>query len=173
MCRNHASLFKAEVALIEDEEGVAFGAYGGVLAEVIQAVKFRGISAVQSELAGVLPARPESIAPGTVLVPIPISRKRLSKRGFNQAKVIAQVLGRAWDLPVCNALTRLDSHESQIGKGREQRLHAEHRFRVRGKLPASEIILVDDVRTTGATLEAAKLALGATAMARYLVLAQA
>ena len=99
------------------------------------------------------------IARAAVTVPVPLHRSRVRERGFNQALDLARHIG----LPICPALERVKRTQSQT------RLHASERtdnvtgaFRVtrRGHtLRDATILLVDDVRTTGATLDACAAAL--------------
>ena len=95
-----------------------------------------------------------------VIVPVPTDRKRLKKRGFNQASVIAEAIGRKAGIPVVQALERTQSRASQTSLTAEQR-----RENLVGCMTVCEmvagkrILLVDDVITTGSTIEEAARAL--------------
>lgn len=92
------------------------------------------------------------------LVPVPLHRRRMLWRQFNQAEEIARSLGHRTGLPVCRALSRVRSTESQTRLTRAQRLknlkgafslsRAGAKF-TGGKPPGA--VLVDDVFTTGST----------------------
>jgi ComF family protein len=107
------------------------------------------------------------------VVPIPLSRKRLRMRGFNQAEIIAQPLARHLGLTFDTAtLVRIRHAKPQT----ETRSAAERRENLRGcfavrnvfVVRGRDILLVDDVTTTGATfLEAAKVLKAAGARTIY------
>lgn len=132
--------------------------------EIVHYLKYEGYTklarlAAQS-IARVIP-RPHS----AVLVPVPLSRRRLRHRGYNQAEVIARELGRTWDVP-CDSgvLIRTRDTKTQTALTPDERNSnvAGAFFASPAPSPraeASSIILVDDVLTTGATLVAAAAAL--------------
>jgi ComF family protein len=98
-----------------------------------------------------------------IIVPLPLFPSREKKRGFNQSRVIAECISAQLHIPVvADAVIRTKKTETQTRKSRIQRWkNIEHAFEilnqqtVRGK----HILLVDDVITTGASLEACALAL--------------
>jgi ComF family protein len=98
------------------------------------------------------------------IVPIPLHARKEAQRGYNQSAVIAAGMAEVLNIPVYNnALVRMRQTKSQTKtKSREERvLNMEDAFRLHPKgLPANmHVLLVDDVLTTGATLEAASAAL--------------
>ncbi|MBU4369508.1 hypothetical protein KKG58_01960 [Patescibacteria group bacterium] len=94
-----------------------------------------------------------------ILVPIPLSKQKLAKRGFNQAEVIAQELAAAFNWPFKKSLKKIKNTPSQTNLSREQRkLNVQSVFKIQGEI-APNIILIDDILTTGATLEQAAKAL--------------
>jgi ComF family protein len=91
----------------------------------------------------------EPFSPQAVIVPAPLHRSRERQRGFNQAELLARRLGR----PVVTRLVRRRKNTpSQTGLTRAQRAdNLRGAFEARGKAPES-VIIVDDVYTTGATV---------------------
>jgi ComF family protein len=114
-----------------------------------------------------------------VVVPVPLSRLRLLSRRFNQAGILAQELSRRTGLAVdAHLLQRLRFTKTQVGLTHDQRRrNLAGAFRVRrnrqAALEGRNVLLVDDVITTGATVEACARALKRAGAARVDVLALA
>ncbi|OGD08956.1 hypothetical protein A2395_02505 [Candidatus Amesbacteria bacterium RIFOXYB1_FULL_47_9] len=93
-----------------------------------------------------------------LMVPVPLHPSRLRERGFNQAKVISQSLGLRWGLNTQDILVRIKDAGRQVGRKREERLRSmagafafDSRIKIHGSR-FKNILLVDDVWTTGATM---------------------
>lgn len=96
------------------------------------------------------------------LIPIPLHRKKLRERGYNQAEILAINLGKRFDVPVIDILKRVKITQTQVILKREDR-----KENIKGAFALTksellnikpEVILVDDVITSGATmLEAANV----------------
>ncbi len=92
-----------------------------------------------------------------IVIPVPIHQSRLKIRGYNQAEIIARTVAKKIDIPLLTkALFRTDKSESQTKKSRIQRWQSmQNAFKADNtkEIAAKHILLVDDVMTTGATLE--------------------
>lgn len=99
-----------------------------------------------------------------VILPVPLHEARLKERGYNQSELLARPLGQALNLPVELAtLRRVRKTESQMTLGSEERYkNVSGAFTCRDKtLAERRVLLVDDVCTTGSTLDACAAALKA------------
>jgi len=146
------------------ERASAYGSYDGALRDLVHLLKFeqvRPAAAVLGRmLANAIAALEPSLPPGTIaVVPVPLHARKKSQRGFNQAELIVRAalkdLSRPERFRLCaGSLIRIRDTGSQIGLTRHQR-----RQNLRGafvvKDPAAisgrNLLLVDDVYTTGST----------------------
>ncbi len=91
-----------------------------------------------------------------MIVPVPLHSKRQYKRGYNQSLVFAQAISRVTNIPVYQALQKVKHTETQTHKTRQDRIvsiASSIRVRSNPNLANKHIMLVDDVLTTGATIE--------------------
>jgi ComF family protein len=106
----------------------------------------------------------ELLTEADVLVPVPLHRGRLARRRFNQAALLAAHVSRRTGVPVdAFALSRVKPTPPQVGLTRTQRAaNVQGAFRVdaemRGQIAGKAVVLVDDVLTSGATINAASRA---------------
>ena len=135
----------------------AAGPYDGALRAIIHSIKYEGRRSLARPLAAIMRSKCPSILEGAqMVVPVPLHPSRRRERGFNQARDLALGLG----LPVVSAIRRVRATESQIGLPAAQRqLNMRNAFapsrapwRTRS-IRGSVAVLVDDVSTTGSTLE--------------------
>jgi ComF family protein len=140
----------------------------------IHALKYGRMRAVARMLGGMLA---QAIAPlsdeapgGLLVVPVPLHRSKAARRGFNQARALAECalreLGKShprWPLKLAaGTLLRVRATSSQTGLSpRQRRLNVRGAFAVSAPLAVAgkDILLVDDILTTGATARAAAQAL--------------
>lgn len=97
-----------------------------------------------------------------LIIPIPLHRKRRRKRGYNQAEIIGRELGRRLGISVdANGLIRKMYTVPQKGLGHlERRKNLEHAFVLRDSFrPVPTVLLIDDIYTTGNTIDAASIVL--------------
>jgi predicted amidophosphoribosyltransferase len=126
----------------------------------VAALKFRGRLAAADVMAAHVAANaPPALLLGATLVPVPAHPARRRARGFDQAALLATALGRRTGIVSVPCLERLDDGARQLGAGRARR-RSGGRLDVRCRGAAPEVaVLVDDVHTTGATLDACARAL--------------
>ncbi|MGG1572329.1 ComF family protein [Fictibacillus sp. NRS-1165] len=133
--------------------------YNDFLKELISRLKYRGdaelVNGFRQELKGVY--RQEF--KGCVAVPVPLSLERHYERGFNQAQLLAGLLG----VEVVHAVNRVLHEKKQSKKSRRERLEMRERIFMLGVdeelVKGKSIVLVDDVYTTGATIRQAAIVL--------------
>lgn len=140
-------------------------AYGEVSRQVALRLKYSGRPGLAETLAHFMlrHLRPGDVEP--LLVPVPLHRWRIWKRGYNQAALIASALSRRAGLPVgLDLLSRTRATPPLRGLGRRERALAvrgafEVPPRARDRLAGRPVLLVDDVYTSGATAAACARAL--------------
>ncbi len=132
--------------------------FEGVMRQAIHQLKYRNLRALAIPLSRLLndylstnPVR------GEVLVPVPLHQKRVRERGYNQSSLLAQELGKLTKLPVVdNCLIRQHHALPQVRTSTmDERWHnvanafscCDHRLRYK------QVLLIDDVSTSGATLD--------------------
>ena len=107
------------------------------------------------------------------LIPVPLHPRRERERGFNQAAILAKELGTGWGVPTAHrVLRRFRPTEAQSGGRRKREENVKGAFRVvrADRVEGRRLLIIDDVFTTGATVnECAKalLAAGAADVAVY------
>lgn len=145
----------------------SYGNYGEKLRELVHALKYEGRARLGRPLgslaaAGLIVSGVTAESTGAIIVPVPLSRDRLARRGYNQSELIARSLraslreetGRR--LLLVPALRKIVETPPQAGRSRGERLRApvgayEVAPRSLGRVEGRSVILVDDVFTTGAT----------------------
>ena len=142
----------------------AVGQYEGALREIIHAFKYDRRRSLAAGLAAMMRGRGrEMLENADCVVPVPLHRRRERSRGFNQARELARHLG----LPVFDILVRRRYTRPQIELAADRRhANVQGAFALRPRwfgrpvrLVGMTVVLVDDVSTTGATLEACAVVL--------------
>jgi ComF family protein len=161
--------FRADDAFVAADAGVVVGsflvlgvaafAYDGSARRALARLKYAGASRVAGPLAAV--ARPAfdrllAVSGHAPLVPVPLHVERIRTRGYNQAMLLAASLARSRGLPVAELLVREHATERQHRLDRAARLrNLRNAISVRPDVPLPRVaIVVDDILTTSATLEA-------------------
>jgi len=131
-------------------------AHDGPARQLVAALKFRGaLPAARLMAAQIAASAPPELLDGAVLVPVPLHPARRRARGFDQAALIASALAVRTGRPLHACLRRGGPATRQLGADRAARHAAAARQRlVAGEAVPRHALLVDDVHTTGATLDA-------------------
>jgi len=138
--------------------------FDGAIRQAIHQLKYRNLRALAVLLAQLLnDYLLSSPVPGEVLVPVPLHQKRLRERGYNQSSLLAQELGKLTNLPVVNDCLIRQRHASPQARTStvdERRSNVAGAFICRDRrLKDKQVLLIDDVSTSGATLDACSRAL--------------
>lgn len=135
-----------------------------LLKNAIWMFKFRRIPALGEELAMIMLSCDKHVwfdkltmtclSDAPVLVPVPLHWTRRFWRGFNQSEILTWIIAKQCNIPVANVLRRIRPTGFQSHRSRKVRLTAlDGAFRAIGSVP-ERVILIDDIATTGATLDA-------------------
>ena len=131
-------------------------AYRAPLDGLILGMKFSDRLAAAALLGQLLArtARQEGVALPDALLPVPMHPHRLRERGYNQAHELARVIARELQLPVFPELARRVRHTTMQSRldGRARRHNLRDAFDLGGQTLPSHVVIVDDVVTTGSTV---------------------
>jgi ComF family protein len=152
LCREWPAALQSVRSAVWLAEGAQHAVYG---------LKYGGLPRIADDLASAMgQLRPAADGP-SALIPIPLAKKRLRERGYNQSEVMARACGRKWRIPVLpDLLVRTRETPTQTALTPETRLaNVAGAFSVTKLSAGMTLVLVDDVFTTGATLAEAARAL--------------
>ncbi len=145
-------------------DGIRSAAYfEDPLRKAIHRFKYNNLPDLAASLGEILSQGWQALQPpGELIVPVPLHPNRRQERGYNQATLLARQLGESCGLPVLEkALLRVRETAPQINlNAQERKENVQGAFRCGNyDLKGKQVLLIDDVCTTGATLEACSLAL--------------
>ena len=152
---------KSEIKRVhQQEEIMAYGYYGGVLKKLILNLKYHKSFIAGKVLADLLcKIIIEKKLSINCICYVPISKDSLKKRGFNQCRVLAKNISSILDIPVIDCLVKVKETKEQKLLGKEERMkNILDAFEIKNKekLFKKNILLIDDVYTTGATINECK-----------------
>jgi len=141
--------------------------FNRVIRQAILQLKYKNLRALTQPLAKLLQDYlVTNPMPGEVLVPVPLHQKRLKERGYNQSRLLAQELAKLINLPVvddCLIRQRHAPPQARTSTVDERRSNVANAFSCRDhRLRDKQVLLIDDVSTSGATLDACAAALKAS-----------
>ena len=129
----------------------------GAVREAVHALKYSQLSALAAPMAALMaPVLAQEIPPADFLAPVPLSPRRQRERGYNQAALLARELAKLCGPPVLTGLVRTRNTSPQARSADAQARHQNvaDAFACRKSARGQHFILIDDVTTTGATLNA-------------------
>lgn len=166
-CFQSIHFFQDRIHLANNITLISLGSYkNGALRELIHNLKYKGVTQIEIALQKLLDDFLQTIlgmeiVENDFIVPIPLHRKREKERGFNQAKLIAQILSSKTHIPLLDTLERTRNTRQQTNiknySKRESNMLGAFATTNKKEIFGKSIVLVDDVYTSGATAkEAAK-----------------
>jgi len=139
--------------------------FQGTVRQAVLQLKYKHLKALAAPLSQLLAEYLGSHPlKGETIIPVPLYPKRLRQRGYNQASLLAQELGKLVGLPVeDDTLIRVKDAlpQARTRSAIERRLNVRDAFACHRPLEGKQILIIDDVCTTGATLDACAIALKA------------
>jgi ComF family protein len=137
--------------------------YGGNGARLIRNYKYDNKRYAKKALGELMAPMLQALLPTDMLIPVPLHRNRLKRRGYNQAHLLCRYwASRGLDTPVADCLERVVETQNQARLTRELRIrNVKNAFRLKSgfSVENKRVLLVDDVYTTGATMSACAAAL--------------
>jgi ComF family protein len=141
----------------------------GLARDMVHRLKYRNMRCLAPAMGALMAehVREHGIS-ADVIASVPLHPRRLRDRGYNQAHLLAQAVAEGLGLPIAtDALARVRPTPQQIAAGRpDRRANVANAFLAAPDVGGLRILLVDDVCTTGATLEACADALRAAGAAK-------
>ncbi len=130
----------------------------GAVRDMVLGLKFRNLRAWAPDMGQLLAEFMMSNSVGAdVLVPVPLHKRRVRDRGYNQSELLAREVGKQTNIPVePDLVRRLRNTRPQISmtSGKERRQNVAGAFECTGEVTGRTVLLIDDVVTTGATISA-------------------
>jgi ComF family protein len=160
---------RCQLAPLQLDGLLAYAFHSGPLRQAIHQFKYEDLRSLAGPLGQLMAEGWTALAPQElqpeVIVPVPLHPSRQRRRGYNQAALLAQELGSNLQRPVIEeVLIRVKATTPQVGlDAQERRTNVRNAFRCTdNNLSGKHVLLIDDVCTTGSTLESACVTLRET-----------
>ena len=144
----------------------SFGVYDGVMVQAIVLLKHHGVTTIAGWFAARLAemvSRNRDLMSADIIVPVPLDESRRRERGYNQAELIARMLARRLNMPLQpEILARIKARPKKLKLTRRERwqtVRGAYVTREGSRIDKQRVLLIDDVFTTGATLDSCTRAL--------------
>jgi len=138
------------------DQAVSIGYFEGPLREAIHQFKYRPCRSLGVPLGRWMAENLGAVRAVDLVIPVPLHSSRLRQRGFNQALLLANQVADSFSLPLCyDNLVRLKRTKPQVELSPEERLqNVKNAFSmlVPDRMIGKSVLIVDDVYTTGATM---------------------
>lgn len=148
------------------ERTFVIGERNGILQSAINDLKFANVKSVAVALAELLDASLPILPDTTKIIPIPTVRSHVRRRGYDQVELIARHFAYLRGLALVKPLTRATNITQHTADRAQREQQARDTFRVREGMTTQQLegplLLIDDVITTGATIDAAAKQLSCT-----------
>jgi ComF family protein len=142
--------------------------FDDIAREAVHALKYHGHHAIASTMGRVMAAQAQDQA-GTLVTPVSLHPRRRRERGYDQAAMLSRVVACSLDMPCDEVLRRVRYTPQQVSlDGEARRRNVAGAFEACCELAGEHVILIDDVLTTGATMEAAAATLKAAGAERVI-----
>lgn len=146
------------------KKGISLYVYEGIGKEILKKFKFQDKGYLKKTLGFLLAKEIEKIGLKYVdiLIPIPMTVKKINNRGFNQSELIGNIVSKELNIKIENSIltkVRNTSEQNKL-KGEERRKNLQNAFSINDKIKIEnkKVLLIDDVYTTGSTInEVSKL----------------
>lgn len=130
-----------------------------IIKHLLMMMKYSGYRALAVEFGALMGEQIGSLlgpSAWDILVPVPLHPRRQRQRGFNQSEVMAKAIGKSLTLPVVNGLRRVRNTKPQHGGRSTRQRNVSGAFALNNSVnvKGKSVLLIDDVLTTGATINA-------------------